>query len=40
MLGEDNDYVYKELLKISDAEYEDLRKKAHIGTEYVEEFLT
>jgi len=38
MLGEDNEYVYKELLKVSDEEYEDLRKKAHIGTEYIDEF--
>jgi crotonobetainyl-CoA:carnitine CoA-transferase CaiB-like acyl-CoA transferase len=33
-LGEDNEYVYKELLGLSDEEYEDLVDKGHIGTEY------
>ena len=33
-LGEDNEYVYKEVLQISDAEYEALVKGGHIGTEY------
>jgi len=40
MLGEDNEYVYKELLKISDEEYENLKRKAHIGTEYIDELPT
>jgi len=37
MLGEDNEYVYKELIKVNDDEYEDLEKKAHIGKDYVDE---
>lgn len=38
MLGEDNEYVYKQLIGVSDEEYHDLEKKAHIGTDYVYEF--
>lgn len=34
LLGQDNDYVYRELLTLSDAEYERLRALGHIGTEY------
>jgi crotonobetainyl-CoA:carnitine CoA-transferase CaiB-like acyl-CoA transferase len=34
-LGQDNEYVYKELLRVSDEEYEDLIQKGHIGTEYI-----
>ena len=34
MFGEHNDYVYRELLKVSDAEYEALRASGHISTEY------
>lgn len=33
-LGEDNDYVYHELLDLSDQEYERLRQRGHIGTAY------
>ena len=33
-LGEDNEYVYKELLGLSDAEYEELVKAGHIGMDY------
>ncbi|MBW1887209.1 MAG: CoA transferase, partial [Deltaproteobacteria bacterium] len=32
-LGEHNEYVYKELLGISDEEYEQLEQEGHIGTE-------
>jgi crotonobetainyl-CoA:carnitine CoA-transferase CaiB-like acyl-CoA transferase len=32
--GEHNEYVYKELLKVSDEEYELLVKEGHIGTDY------
>ncbi|MCE7927814.1 MAG: CoA transferase [Dehalococcoidia bacterium] len=34
MLGEHNDYVYRELLKYSPAEIEELRAAGHITTEY------
>ena len=34
MLGEDNDYVYRKVLKVSDEEYERLRDLGHIGTDY------
>ena len=30
-LGEDNEYVYKQVLGISDAEYEELVKSGQIG---------
>jgi len=33
-LGEDNEYVYKKLLEISDEEYERLEKEGHIGMDY------
>ena len=33
-LGEDNEYVYKKVLGISNAEYETLVETGHIGTEY------
>ncbi len=33
-LGEDNDYVYRDLLGVSDDEYERLRQQGHIGTVY------
>jgi len=32
-LGEDNEYVYKQLLGVSDSEYADLEREGHIGTE-------
>lgn len=34
-LGEDNDYVYKTLLGVSDAEYTQLESDGHIGTRYI-----
>ena len=34
MLGQDNEYVYKTLLKLSDAEYDELVEAGHIGEEY------
>ena len=34
-LGQDNDYVYKDILGASDQEYEDLVAEGHVGTEYV-----
>ncbi|MFC1896091.1 CoA transferase, partial [Thermodesulfobacteriota bacterium] len=33
-LGEHNEYVYKELIGVSDEEYEALEKQGHIGTSY------
>ena len=37
MLGQDNDYVYREVLGVSDAEFNELVQEGHIGTEYVAE---
>ncbi len=34
MFGEHNDYVYREVLKVSDEEFEALRAGGHIATEY------
>ena len=34
-LGQDNEYVYKEVLGISDDEYAALIAEQHIGTEYL-----
>ncbi|MEO8539916.1 MAG: CoA transferase [bacterium] len=34
MFGEHNDYVYREILKLSDAEYETLKAGGHIADEY------
>ncbi len=34
MLGQDNEYVYKTLLGLSDAEYEELEASGHVGDEY------
>lgn len=36
-LGEDNEYVYKQLLGVSEEEYARLIAEGHIGTEYVAE---
>ena len=36
-LGEHNEYVYKQLLKVSDEEYEELEQESHIGMDYVPE---
>ena len=33
-LGEDNDYVYREVLKLSEEEYDRLKALGHIGTDY------
>ena len=33
-LGEDNEYVYKEVLNVSDEEYAELEKEGHIGMDY------
>ena len=33
-LGEDNEYVYKTLLKLSDADFDRLVKSGHIGMDY------
>jgi len=35
MLGQDNDYVYREVLGVSDEEFNALVNDGHIGTEYV-----
>ena len=37
MLGQDNDYVYREVLGVSDEEFNTLVNEGHIGTEYVPE---
>ncbi len=34
MFGEHNDYVYRELLKVSEAEFDALSAGGHIATEY------
>lgn len=34
-LGEHNEYVYKEVIGITDDEYQALKDKGHIGTTYV-----
>jgi crotonobetainyl-CoA:carnitine CoA-transferase CaiB-like acyl-CoA transferase len=34
-LGQDNEYVYKELLGITDDEYQQLIAERHVGTEYL-----
>jgi crotonobetainyl-CoA:carnitine CoA-transferase CaiB-like acyl-CoA transferase len=36
-LGEYNEYVYKQLLKISDEEYKELEREGHIGMDYLPE---
>ena len=35
-LGEHNEYVYKQIIGVSDEEYEELEKEGHIGMDYVE----
>ncbi|MCH7746192.1 MAG: CoA transferase [Chloroflexi bacterium] len=35
-LGEDNEYVYKTLLEVSDEEYAELEREGHIGMDYDE----
>jgi len=34
-LGQDNEYVYKEIIGVTDVEYQQLVAEAHAGTEYV-----
>ena len=36
MLGQDNEYVYKNLLKLTSEEYDSLRRKAHISDTYLD----
>jgi crotonobetainyl-CoA:carnitine CoA-transferase CaiB-like acyl-CoA transferase len=38
-LGEQNEYVYKQLLKVSDDEYMELEQEGHIGMDYAPEVL-
>jgi len=38
-LGEHNEYVYKEVIGVSDEEYEELKRKGHIGTDYAPEII-
>lgn len=33
-LGEDNEYIYRDILKVSDEEYAELEKQGHIGMDY------
>ena len=35
-LGEDNDFIYREVLKLTEAEYDNLKAKGHIGMDYAE----
>ncbi len=34
-MGEDHDYVYRELLKLSQADVEELRAAGHIGMDFL-----
>jgi hypothetical protein len=34
MLGQNNQYVYKEVLGVSNEEFEELMREGHIGTEF------
>ena len=34
-LGEDNDYVYRDLLGLTEPEYDSLKEKGHIGTDFL-----
>jgi crotonobetainyl-CoA:carnitine CoA-transferase CaiB-like acyl-CoA transferase len=38
-LGEHNEYVYKEILGMSDEDYSELEKEDYIGTEYLPDVL-
>ena len=33
-LGEDNDYVYREIIKLTEDEYQYLKDQGHIGMDY------
>jgi crotonobetainyl-CoA:carnitine CoA-transferase CaiB-like acyl-CoA transferase len=35
LLGEHNEYVYKQVIGVSDDEYKELEKEKHIGMDYV-----
>ena len=35
-LGEDNDHIYREVLKLTEAEYDNLKALGHIGMDYAE----
>ncbi|MCH8191354.1 MAG: hypothetical protein IIC80_08390, partial [Chloroflexi bacterium] len=39
LMGEHNEYVYKELLGCSDAEYRRLEETGHIGMDFVPEVV-
>ena len=34
-LGEDNEYVYKQVIGVTDEEYADLEREGHIGMDFV-----
>ncbi len=36
-LGEHNEYVYQQVLKVSDEEYAQLEREGHIGMDYAPE---
>ena len=40
LLGEHNDYVYRELLGVSDEEYARLEADGHIATTYAPEIMS
>jgi crotonobetainyl-CoA:carnitine CoA-transferase CaiB-like acyl-CoA transferase len=33
-VGEDNDYIYREVLNLSEEEYDELKALGHIGMDY------
>jgi crotonobetainyl-CoA:carnitine CoA-transferase CaiB-like acyl-CoA transferase len=35
-VGEDNDYVYREVLRLSEEEYDELKALGHIGMDYAD----
>ena len=38
-IREHNGYVYKQVIGVSDAEYQELAKKGHIGTDYIPKIM-
>lgn len=39
MLGQDNEYVYRDILGLSEAEFEDLKRRELIGDRYTDKAL-
>jgi crotonobetainyl-CoA:carnitine CoA-transferase CaiB-like acyl-CoA transferase len=38
-LGQDNEYVYRELLGVSDEQYRRFEEAGHIGSDYIESII-